>query len=623
MPLTLTGPSLAVETCARRLAAVGAAGTRPSRHIDMDLTRLRLELPELPDPPGNADGIDIAISWHEPAAFSSERRWSESCVQAMCGLMQAHGRDHGQPLRLGLEIASVAAGVLAAQGVMALLVGRRRGRSASRVQTSILQAGLLQVAHYVAADTCKEDWQPAPPAQAPGPPFRTSDDRWFEIETLDPEAWKSFWARLGAAPSDLGHAWRLFRSRYFRGTCTLPRSLHEATARHSLEEVQSLANACGVSLAPVRSYEEVLGEPRRWPHPVIELLPSSAQRPDSSPAAQPAAVGLPLEGLVVVEATSRMQGPLASLLLQWLGARVVRVEPPGGDLVRTVPPLADGTGSFFLCFNRGKEAVELDLARPSGREALLDLVAAADVFLHNWRPGKAAEWDLEAADLARANPRLVYAAASGWGPADLPLLGTDFLVQAYAGLGEGLHPEDEPPCPSRVLLTDFMGALVTCEGILQALYLRERHGGGVRVGTSLLAGAMTLQAHVLEAIRTGREKQRRAGRPLWGPLDRPLATVEGFLVVSAEDDATYRALCAACGLDPDGGPRRSLEEAAARRLHTRPAGEWEAVLAPAGIPCAAVCTDLAVLPSDPRLAPLFEPLAGSCRAPGSPWRFPA
>ncbi|MDQ3932246.1 MAG: CoA transferase [Actinomycetota bacterium] len=629
MRLTLTGPGLSLATCARRLIAVGATATDTGLDSDADLSHLTLELPDAGGD-GAGDGIDASVSWYGPAVMPLVWRGSEACVQALGGLMQAHGRDAGQPLRLGLEVASVAAGVLAAQGVLALLVRRSRGRSGSRVETSVLQAGLLQVAHNIADATCGDDWQPAPPTQAPGPPFRTSDGRWFEIETLDPEAWRSFWTRLGAAPGDLGLAWRLFRPRYFRGTCTLPPSLHEATLRHSLEQVAVVADACGVSLAPVRSYAEVLVEPPRWSRPVVEPLPRAdgplrpcGEQLSAGPSVQAADLGLPLQGLVVVEATSRMQGPLAGLLLQWLGASVIRVEPPGGDLIRTVPPLAEGTGSFFRCFNRGKQAVELDLASPTGRDELLDVVAAADVFLHNWRPGKAAAWRMESADLTRVNPGLIYAAASGWGPADLPLLGTDFLVQAYSAIGEGLHPEDEPPWPSRVLLTDFMGALVTCEGILQGLYLRERHGGGVRVGTSLLAGGLTLQDHVLEGMRTGRDKQRRMGRPLWGPLDRPLATAEGFLAVSVEDDATYRRLCVACGLDPDSGSRRSVEEVLARRLATRPAREWERLVAEAAIPCAAVATDLAALPRDARLAPLFEPLAGPCQAPGSPWRFPA
>ncbi|MDP8970682.1 MAG: CoA transferase [Actinomycetota bacterium] len=302
---------------------------------------------------------------------------------------------------------------------------------------------------------------------------------------------------------------------------------------------------------------------------------------------------------------------------------MLRVEPPGGDLVRTVPPLLGDTGSFFLCFNRGKDPVELDLARPQGRAALVELLAGADVFLHNWRPGKAAEWGLEADDLAAANPGLVYAQASGWGavPTVAGLLGTDFLVQAYAGVGAGINPQGQPPLPSRALLTDCMGALVTCEAILAGLYLRERTGRGQRVDASLLAGAMTLQAHVLEALAAGREKGRRAGRPVWTLLDHPLQTADGVLVVSVDDDEDLRRLCDVCGVDPDRSAGDTIEALLAERIAGGAAAHWEQRLTEAGIACAQACTDLTALPADPRLSGLFEPLAAGASVPVAPWRL--
>ena len=600
---TVSGPELAVRTCARRLAPLGVDAHQP-------------------DP----DGLDCRISWHGPARPAPGETGSEATVQALCGLMHLHGRDLGGPRRLGIEVATVAAGILAAQGVLAALVGGRRGRPVSAVETSVLQAGLLMTSHYVAAATCGEEWVPAPPSTEPGPPFRTADGHWFEIETLDPEAWKSFWNRLGAGHADLGRAWTLFRSRYYRGTCTLPPGLHEATARCTLAEVGAAAAADAIGFSPVRSYADVLAEPGPSAgHPGVEAWPDTAGAgPRREPTAPEPSADLPLAGLHVVEATSRMQGPLAGLLLQMLGARVTRVEPPGGDVGRMVPPLADDTGSFFLCFNRGKGTVELDLNRPADREELAGLVAGADVFLHNWRPGKAAEWGLDAQPLAAANPRLVYAEASGWGrTTNAPLVGTDFLVQAYAGLGHGLSPHGEPPFPTRVLLTDHMGALVACEGILSGLYLRELHGRGCRVETSLLAGAMAVQAHVVEALAAGTEVGRRDGRPLWGSLDGPITTADGLLVLGVEDDACFRALCQLCQVDPDGTPRALAERRVAERLAAAPAAQWEAPLAAAGIPCwrGQPDLDLAALTIHPRLAALFEPLAGPSRAPGTPWRF--
>jgi CoA:oxalate CoA-transferase len=564
-----------------------------------------------------------------PGRFAPERCWSEATIQALCGLMEVNGWDTGRPRRVGLEVASVAAGMLAAQGVLAARIGALRDHPVSRVETSVLAAGSFLVAHHIAAATSGGELLPSPPGPEPGPPFRTADGRWFEIEVFDAEAWASFWARLGAAELDLGRAWTSFRSRYYRGRCSLPPGFHEAAAAHALAEIAGAAATSGVSLCPVRSYAEVLEHPGPgvgYPSvegPVESATVAAARRGPAVPSAQDGDRDLPLAGLRVVEATSRMQGPLAGLLLQMLGAEVVRVEPPGGDVGRMVPPIAVDTGSFFLCFNRGKQAVQLDLTKPAGRSELLDLLASSDAFLHNWRPGKAAEWGLDRRTLAAAGVRLVYAEATGWHPVEenAHLIGTDFLVQAYSGFGHGLNPPEDPPLTSRVLLTDNLGALVTCEGLLRGLYLRELTGGSVTVETSLLQGAMAAQAHVLEPLTAHTEQPgRRAGRPVWGPLDRPIAGPAGWLVVDPQTDADRERLGEACGMRAAGsGP--DLDRAIAERLAQIPLDDSEAAAAAAGVPCSRVSTDLAALASDPRVHPLFEPLAGTCRAPRTPWRL--
>ncbi len=621
----LRGPSLALETCARRLQphAVTFVGGR-------DRAEVVLEWRGGADDLGHADiGPDADISWYGPAGFSEDRPASEATIQALCGLMHLHDGDSGGPRRLGLEVASVAAGVLAAQGLLAARIGALRGQALSGVQTSVLQAGLLLVSHYVAAATCAEPWEPAPPGSDPGPPFRSAEGRWFEIETLEPEAWKSFWERLGAAGAELGRAWALFRPRYYRATCSLPPGLHQATAAQPLDVIMEVAADCGVSVSPLRGYDEVLGEPGASAHlPVIDPGPPPSG-PGGRGSAPPAGSllgpegNLPLRGLRVIEATTRLQGPLAGLLLQMLGAHVVKVEPPGGDFGRIVPPVAGDTGSFFLCFNRGKEVVELDLSRASGRDGLVELVADADVFLHNWRPGKAKAWGLDAHDLLAVNPHLIHTTASGWGDRPIPLLGTDFLVQAYAGLGQGLNPQGTPPVPSRVILVDYFGALITCEGILGGLYQRELSRRGARVGTSLLAGAMALQAHVLDAIVRGTEDGRSGGRPVWGPLDHPLAVDDGFVVVSVDDPAAFRRLCGLCGVDVTGSSPAQAELEVVRCMCTRSGEHWQRQLATEGIACEVVPgqLDLGSLPSDSRLSSLFEPLAETSQAPRPPWRF--
>ena len=603
---TVSGPALSVDTCSRRLQPLAAVGA-PLAEVESE------------------------VSWCGPGRFPPDRRWSEAAVQALCGLMEVHGWDAGRPRRVGLEVASVAAGMLSAQGALAAQIGALKGRPVSRVETSVLAAGLLLVAHHVAAATSGGELLPSPPGPEPGPPFRTSDGRWFEIEVFDADAWRSFWDLLGAADADLGRAWTSFRSRYYRGRCALPPGLHQATARHTLAEVAGAAGASGVSLCPVRTYAEVLAHPGpRVAHPDVHGWASSVGGAPgaaaSTPARAPAADGhLPLKGIRVVEATSRMQGPLAGLLLQMLGAEVIRVEPPGGDVGRIVPPIAGDTGSFFLCFNRGKQAVQLDLTRPSGRADLLELLSSCDAFLHNWRPGKAAEWGLDRQGVTAAGARLVYAEATGWHPVteNAHLIGTDFLVQAYTGFGEGLNPPGEPPLTSRALLTDNLGALVTCEGLLRGLYLRELTGEPVAVDTSLLQGALAAQAHVLEPLAAGSDAPgRRGGRPVWGPLDHPITCEKGSLAVTVETGADLERLARLCGLGGTAaGP--GLEEAVAERLARGSAAEWEAALVDAGVPCSPVADDLAAVGTDERLEPLLEPLAGTCRAPASPWRVTA
>jgi CoA:oxalate CoA-transferase len=577
--------------------------------------------------------LDWEVSWFGPAGVARERQGTECVVQAMSGLMSVNGRDDGRPLPIGLPVASVAAGVLAAHGVVAGLIAQARGRPTHPVQTSVLQAGLLLCSHYIAAATSGQDPWLTPPAAAPGPPFRTADAHWVEIETLDPEAWRVFWHRLGAGGAELGKAWAKFRARYFDGACSLPLGLHEAVAARDLAELLEVAGSCRVSLCPLRGYDEVLGELGDWEaHPVVAHLDAQAG-PSVSASGQPAfgppsqstricTSGLPLEGFIVVEATTRMQGPLAGLLLAMLGATVIKVEPPGGDIGRMMAPLAGDEGTFFSCWNRGKQTIELDLASSDGRRDLVELVSDADAFVQNWRPGQAEQWALAPDDLARQNPRLVYVRASGWGPRPERdhLLGTDFLVQAFSGIGEGLRPHGEAPRTSRVLLTDFMGALVTCEGVLHGLYLRQCDGVGRRVLTSLLAGAATLQAHVLDGLRRGAEVGRRGGRPLWGPLDVPVQTADGFLALGPLDGDALEHLCRACGV-PGGAVGAAVEGLVAERLGVGKAGEWEERLLEVGIPVAVVREDLAALPGDPALAGLFEPLGGSCWVPASPWRF--
>lgn len=569
-----------------------------------------------------------AISWYGRSGVHPTPPGSEAAVQGLSGLMGANGRDEGRPARIGIEIASVIAGVLGVQALLAALIARSRGRLVDAVETSALQAALVPLTHYLAVATCGDELTAPTEDEAPGPPFRTAEGHWVELECLDPEAWGEFWHSLGIPRREVGRAWHRFVYRYVTAECTVPAGFREAFAARTVADLDVVAKRSGVEIRRLRDYAEVLrdAEVSAWPAGrgpwSIRTTPIVGPSPPVGRHHGGVTSELPLAGLRVVEATSRTQGPLAGLLLSMLGAEVTRVEPPGGDLARGMPPFAGDTGACFLAVNRGKEAVEADLGTMTGRRMLLEMVTDADVFLQNWRPSRATRLGLGFDQLNRANPGVVYAAAAGWGEEEDSddAIATDFMVQAHTGLAHGLRPVDEPPSPSRVIIVDVMGGLIACEAVLAGLYLRERSGRGCRVGTSLASAATELQAHVLADVVSGREHGRRHGRPVWRALDRPLETADGYVTVTVEDEENARRLGCVCGLDlvppgPPDGDERVLE-----RLRARPSAEWEELFAGEGIPCAAVCTDLAALPTDRRVAPLLEPIAGAW-APAAPWSF--
>jgi CoA:oxalate CoA-transferase len=619
------GGALPGRICAAHLARLGARveagrpGSDPSLAGEVELR------------PEAGEALRCTLRW-APASCGAAAPGSEPLVQAVSGMMAVHGRDRGRPRRLGLEVASAAAGVIAAQGVLAALIGRERGIPCEQVETSVLQGALVLLSHHLAIATSGDPWLRRTadealrhaPNSRPGPPFATADGHAVELEALTPHVWEAFWARLGLDAAEAQAAWPTYVFRYLSARCLLPPALHQAAARRTLAEVRAAADAAGAVVRRLRGYPDVLaalgwsegegaeGLERRLDSP-WSIVPG-ARRPAASPA-PPAPAG-PLAGMRVIDVTTRLQGPLAGHLLRVLGAHVVKVERPGGDIGRVAP--LRSLHSAYLAYNRGKEVEEVDYKAPEGRERLAELAAGADVCLHNWRPGRAEKLGLDSADLARRNPGLVYAYASGWG-AESDLIAGDFLVQAHAGCTEGLTPEGEPPAPSRMAYVDIMGGLLACEGILAGLYLRERTGRGCRVDTSLLGAATLLQAHVLAGIASGSERGRRMGRPVWGVLDQPAETAEGFLMVEAGSGEALRRVAAACGAGAD-GPREGMERAVAARLRGRGAAEWERRLAAEGIG-AAVCADPADLPGDPRMAGLLEEADTGCRVPAAPWRF--
>ncbi|MFF7160810.1 CoA transferase [Streptomyces sp. NPDC008086] len=570
-------------------------------------------------PQGSAVGPDpvrLRIEWAGPVAADLP---DECAVQAACGLMHVHGRATGGPARLAVDYASVVTGVLAALGATALRVGRARGSDLCEVRTSVAQGALLAVGQYLAAATAAGSGGPPEPRLPPDSAGQagglatlvTSDGVRVEVETLAPDAWREFWVRLGVAPAVAGRGWLPFQQRFATAVCPLPDALRQAARRHMLPDLRAAAHHSGVSLLVVRSDPAPAVHPEPWElTPWPEPARGRGPHADSAVGARsprPAREGaLPLTGLRVVESTRRVQGPLAGHILRMLGADVVRIEPPGGDPMRWLPPLAGECSARFLALNAGKPVIQADLTTALGRRTIRTLAAEADVFLHNWAPGKASRLGLAASDLLPGSPALVYAWASGFGDAfgDRPPVGTDYLAQVHSGLAAAVRPAGEPPAPSLMTLTDVLGGLVCAQGVLTALAVREAAHRGSQVHSCLLsAGALV---------------PRPAHRVRWTPLDRPLRTADGHLYLGPRarqhPEAVRRLL--------DGADTASARDVAAR-FARRTTEEWRVRLAEAGLAATPVLTALTDLSHDAAFRTAVAPPgpANGYARPYTPWEF--
>ncbi|HJU14838.1 MAG TPA: CoA transferase [Stellaceae bacterium] len=254
----------------------------------------------------------------------------------------------------------------------------------------------------------------------------------------------------------------------------------------------------------------------------------------------------PLAGVRVVDLTSAVLGPLAAQLLGDMGADVVKIEPPAGDPVRGLGPARHpGMGAFFLNLNRNKKSVVLDLKRPAAHAALLKLAAAADVFLHNVRPAAAARLGLDYPAVAAANPRIVYAAASGFAR-DGERAAFDDVIQGESGLAALNGAPGGEPRYVPMAICDKVCGHVLAGAVAMALYERERSGRGQEVRVPMLETmvAFTLADHFWSGALA--EPEKGLGYPRMLTQDRrPFPTADGHICILATTDAQWRRLFAA------------------------------------------------------------------------------
>ncbi|WP_445269285.1 CoA transferase [Streptomyces sp. DSM 41634] len=574
-----SGPPQITEVVAHHLRMLGATGDHPGQAPPDGITLTG----------GGFAPARATVTWADPASGLVD----EATVQAATGIMAVHGRRDGSPRGLAADYAATATAVLTVQGLLAGLIGQARGGAAAQVGTRADRAGLLTVSQYLAAAGADEG--EAAELAAGGPPFRSAEGALFELETLDPGAWAAFWRALDAPADAIRAGWRPFQFRYATACAPFPQALHEVTQAVPMTGIRRAAALSGAEVCVLRTLAERALEDDGAAPWALRLLGPEAGRPRTAagPGGGPSA-GRPLAGLTVLEAGRRIQAPLAAHLLGLLGAEVIRIEPPGGDPLRGMPPACSGISARWLALNRGKQAVEIDIKADGDRRRLREMAAEADVFLHNWAPGKAAELGLDHEDLASVNPALVYAYTSGWADRldDAPM-GTDFMVQARTAVGEAVRPQDEAPAPSMMTLLDVLGGLHGTEAVLAGLLLRERTGHGVRVDSSLLGAADTLTAPALRRAVRGEDPRRPAG------FRRPLPTADGWIAPTDEGAAA----------------------AGAYDLRELPTADALKQLREHGLTATAVTTELADLHHDRRFTGSISRDAHGAPAVPDPWSF--
>jgi crotonobetainyl-CoA:carnitine CoA-transferase CaiB-like acyl-CoA transferase len=252
-----------------------------------------------------------------------------------------------------------------------------------------------------------------------------------------------------------------------------------------------------------------------------------------------------LYGLRVLDFTTTIAGPHCGRLLADLGAEVIKIEAPNGDMMRTRPPLRNGASTSFGQLNAGKRSIALDLKSPAAVEAVRRLAATTDVVVENFRPGVMRRFGLDYEALRPLKPDLVYCAISGYGqtgpsaelPAYAPVIhaasGYDLAHMAYQG-------EARRPDYCGIYIADVLTGTYAFGAIMAALHQRQATGEGQMIDVSMLESMLTL---TLSEIQAAQFAVAPPGRPVFGPV----ATKDGYINLSIASERTFQNLAAASG----------------------------------------------------------------------------
>lgn len=323
----------------------------------------------------------------------------------------------------------------------------------------------------------------------------------------------------------------------------------------------------------------------------------------------------PLSGVTILDLTHVLAGPFASHTLSDLGAKVIKLERPGaGDDTRAFPPFLQGESAYFAALNAGKASITLDLKAAEDRALFERLLARADILLENYRPGVMERLGYGYETLHKNHPRLIYGAVSGYGHTgpDSAKPAYDMVVQARGGVMSITGEEGGPPVRVGASIGDIVAGMYLTQGVLAALYDREKTGLGAKIDVAMLDSQLAIQEHSIAlTTATGKAPGRTGARH---PTITPFSTYrasDGFFVIAAGNDTMFAELCTVLGLPLATDPRfatnaaRCDHHALLKRLFEavtlgETVDHWITTLEAANLPTARV-QDMAQVLADPQL----------------------
>ena len=354
---------------------------------------------------------------------------------------------------------------------------------------------------------------------------------------------------------------------------------------------------------------------------------------------------LPLDGVRVVDLTQVMGGPFCTMQLGDLGADVIKVEPPAGDLSRSMggAPLrmAGDDNAPFFALNRNKRSIVLDLTQRDARDVFYALARTADVVVESFRPGVTKRLGVDYQTLAADNPRLIYASISGFGQtgpyADRP--GFDLIAQGMSGVMSVTGEPNGPPVKSGVPIADLAVGLIAANGVLAALIARGHTGRGQYIDTSLFESALALSVwESTEYWATGEAPRAMGSAHRLNAPYQAFRTNDGYITLAALTALQWRRLCETIGRpaladDPrfaDNASRmankRDLVAEIEGALAAGTTDDWVGRLLAAGVPAGPIL-DLAQVFADPHttarrmIEEIDHPVAGRVRTLGFPLKM--